>query len=87
MLHMHFHYGRAAPSTQCDSDTIDQFRGHMLLAALACAAQPAVAQGLVLTPRQTEGPLYPDQLPFDRDNDLTSYCLCVIPGDDAQQQD
>ena len=28
------------------------------------------AQALVETPRQTEGPFYPDHLPLDRDNDL-----------------
>lgn len=33
------------------------------------------AQALVETPRQTEGPFYPDRLPLDRDNDL------VILGD------
>ena len=30
----------------------------------------AFAQALVLTPAQTEGPYYPNQLPLDRDNDL-----------------
>ena len=28
------------------------------------------AEELALTPRQTEGPFYPDQLPLDTDNDL-----------------
>lgn len=28
------------------------------------------AEGLMLTPRQTEGPFYPDHLPLDTDNDL-----------------
>ncbi|TFZ04292.1 protocatechuate 3,4-dioxygenase [Ramlibacter rhizophilus] len=31
---------------------------------------PARAQGLPLTPRQTEGPFYPVELPADRDHDL-----------------
>ena len=30
----------------------------------------AFAEALSLTPRQTEGPLYPDNLPLDTDNDL-----------------
>jgi len=29
------------------------------------------AEALTLTPRQTEGPYYPDHLPLDQDNDLT----------------
>jgi protocatechuate 3,4-dioxygenase, beta subunit len=30
----------------------------------------ALAEALTLTPRQTEGPFYPDRLPLDTDNDL-----------------
>src|SRR5438270_2964600 len=30
----------------------------------------AFAEQLILTPRQTEGPFYPDHLPLDTDNDL-----------------
>src|SRR5262245_6997605 len=30
----------------------------------------AFAEALTLTPRQTEGPFYPDHLPLDTDNDL-----------------
>ena len=29
-----------------------------------------MAEELVRTPRQTEGPFYPDRLPLDTDNDL-----------------
>jgi protocatechuate 3,4-dioxygenase beta subunit len=43
----------------------------MLIGALACSTQRALAQGLILTPAQTEGPFYPDRLPLDQDNDLT----------------
>lgn len=50
---------------------VDRRRRRMLLGALACAAQPVLAQGLIPTPRQTEGPFYPDRLPLDQDNDLT----------------
>lgn len=52
-------------------DHTDLQRRRMLLGALACAAQPALAQALWPTPPQTEGPFYPDRLPLDRDNDLT----------------
>jgi protocatechuate 3,4-dioxygenase beta subunit len=34
------------------------------------AAPGAFAEALSLTPRQTEGPFYPDKLPLDTDNDL-----------------
>ena len=33
-------------------------------------ATGAFAEALTLTPRQTEGPFYPDRLPLDTDNDL-----------------
>lgn len=39
------------------------------LAALF-AAPGAFAEALSLTPKQTEGPFYPDKLPLDTDNDL-----------------
>jgi len=39
--------------------------------ALALFAAPgAFAEQLMLTPRQTEGPFYPNKLPLDTDNDL-----------------
>ena len=38
--------------------------------ALAFTAPGAFAEQLALTPRQTEGPFYPDKLPLDTDNDL-----------------
>ena len=38
--------------------------------ALAFAAPGAFAEQLTLTPRQMEGPFYPDHLPLDTDNDL-----------------
>jgi protocatechuate 3,4-dioxygenase beta subunit len=34
------------------------------------AAGPSSAAALVVTPRQSEGPFYPTDLPLDRDNDL-----------------
>src|SRR5215203_5099496 len=41
-------------------------------AIIAAHALPswAFAEELVRTPRQTEGPFYPDRLPLDTDNDL-----------------
>ncbi|MEO5715365.1 MAG: protocatechuate 3,4-dioxygenase [Luteolibacter sp.] len=38
--------------------------------ALALSAPGAFAEQLLLTPKQTEGPFYPDHLPLDTDNDL-----------------
>ena len=42
----------------------------LLLGALACGARRTLAQSLMATPAQTEGPFYPDRLPLDQDNDL-----------------
>ena len=41
-----------------------------LASSLACTTHLALAQSLIATPAQTEGPFYPDKLPLDRDNDL-----------------
>jgi protocatechuate 3,4-dioxygenase beta subunit len=46
------------------------FLGGVALGALAFSAPGAFAEELVRTPRQTEGPFYPDKLPLDTDNDL-----------------
>ena len=40
------------------------------LGALWFAVPGAFAEELIRTPRQTEGPFYPDKLPLDTDNDL-----------------
>src|SRR4051812_38561639 len=50
-------------------------RRHLLRTGLTLGAAtffaPGVfAQQLIRTPRQTEGPFYPDKLPLDTDNDL-----------------
>jgi protocatechuate 3,4-dioxygenase beta subunit len=49
--------------------------------AVGAILQPKLlhAAGLVLTPRQTEGPFYPVELPTDRDSDLVR-----VTGADAQ---
>ena len=46
------------------------FLGALSLGAAAFATRSAFAEELVRTPRQTEGPFYPDKLPLDTDNDL-----------------
>ncbi|MNO90625.1 Protocatechuate 3,4-dioxygenase beta chain [compost metagenome] len=46
-----------------------RFVGGCLVSSLALASSGAWAL-LLPTPRQTEGPFYPDRLPLDRDNDL-----------------
>jgi protocatechuate 3,4-dioxygenase beta subunit len=43
------------------------------------AVPGAFAEQLVLTPRQTEGPFYPDHLPLDTDNDLIMINDSVTP--------
>jgi protocatechuate 3,4-dioxygenase, beta subunit len=42
----------------------------LTLGAAALATPGALAAALTQTPRQTEGPFYPDKLPLDTDNDL-----------------
>jgi protocatechuate 3,4-dioxygenase beta subunit len=46
------------------------FLGGLALGAMAFTRPGAFADELVRTPRQTEGPFYPDKLPLDTDNDL-----------------
>lgn len=55
--------------------TPDRTRRHFLAALAATGggllyAPGILAEQLVLTPRQTEGPFYPSTLPLDTDNDL-----------------
>lgn len=47
-----------------------QFLTRTALAAAFFTVPGAFAEALVQTPRQTEGPFYPDKLPLDTDNDL-----------------
>src|SRR5688572_2345803 len=48
-----------------------RFINGLAFAGAAAFAAPGVfAEQLTLTPRQTEGPFYPDRLPLDTDNDL-----------------
>ena len=43
----------------------------LLLASGGLVTNGLYAEALLLTPRATEGPYYPDHLPLDQDNDLT----------------
>jgi protocatechuate 3,4-dioxygenase beta subunit len=45
-------------------------RGVVATAAIISLPRWAFAEELLRTPRQTEGPFYPDHLPLDTDNDL-----------------
>ena len=36
-----------------------------------------MAETLTLTPKQTEGPFYPDKMPLDTDNDLIMVYTCT----------
>jgi protocatechuate 3,4-dioxygenase beta subunit len=58
------------------------FLGGLAVGALgvaACASPGAFADQLVRTPRQTEGPFYPDRLPLDADNDLIVVGDAITP--------
>jgi protocatechuate 3,4-dioxygenase beta subunit len=46
---------------------------------LICTTAEALAEDLTLTPRQTEGPFYPDKLPLDTDNDLLILNNSITP--------
>ncbi|WP_394794927.1 intradiol ring-cleavage dioxygenase [Armatimonas sp.] len=47
-----------------------QRRSFLTLGGVLLATPGAFAQELSRTPKQTEGPFYPDKLPLDTDNDL-----------------
>jgi protocatechuate 3,4-dioxygenase beta subunit len=47
-----------------------RFLAQMASAGAFFTVPGAFAEALTLTPRQTEGPFYPDHLPLDTDNDL-----------------
>src|SRR5256884_5529643 len=47
-----------------------RFLNRLSLGAALFTVPGAFAEELLRTPRQTEGPFYPDHLPLDTDNDL-----------------
>ncbi|MCS6860210.1 MAG: protocatechuate 3,4-dioxygenase [Abditibacteriales bacterium] len=51
----------------------------MTLGLAAFTVPGAFAEELVRTPRQTEGPFYPDRLPLDTDNDLLIINDAITP--------
>ena len=55
------------------------FLSTLALGATALTTRGAFAEELVKTPRQTEGPFYPNKLPLDTDNDLIIINDTVTP--------
>lgn len=55
------------------------FLRSMTLGAAFLTVPGAFAEQLTLTPRQTEGPFYPDHLPLDTDNDLLIVNDAITP--------
>ncbi|HLG17450.1 MAG TPA: protocatechuate 3,4-dioxygenase [Blastocatellia bacterium] len=55
------------------------FLGGLAMGAAFFAVPGLFAEELVRTPRQTEGPFYPDKLPLDTDNDLLMINDSVTP--------
>jgi protocatechuate 3,4-dioxygenase, beta subunit len=55
------------------------FLGSLAIGAAAYTTRGAFADDLVRTPRQTEGPFYPDKLPLDTDNDLLIVNDAITP--------
>jgi protocatechuate 3,4-dioxygenase, beta subunit len=56
------------------------FLRQIALASSLFAVPGAFAEELIRTPRQTEGPFYPDKLPLDTDNDLLVINDGLTPG-------
>lgn len=56
------------------------FLGGLSFGAAWFAVPGAFAEELVRTPRQTEGPFYPNKLPLDTDNDLLIVNDGITPG-------
>ena len=55
------------------------FLRQVALGMAAFAAPGAFAEALTRTPKQTEGPFYPDKLPLDTDNDLIVMNNAITP--------
>jgi protocatechuate 3,4-dioxygenase beta subunit len=57
-----------------------KFIQQVALSASALAVPGVMAEELTVTPRQTAGPFYPDNLPLDTDNDLVVINNSLNPG-------
>lgn len=55
------------------------FLGALAFGAAAFTTRGVFAEELVRTPKQTEGPFYPDKLPLDTDNDLLIINDAITP--------
>ena len=55
------------------------FLGGLVFGAAAFSTRGLFAEELMRTPRQTEGPFYPDKLPLDTDNDLLIINDAITP--------
>jgi protocatechuate 3,4-dioxygenase beta subunit len=60
-------------------DSRRAFLGTLTLGAAAFTTRGLFADELVRTPKQTEGPFYPDKLPLDTDNDLLVINDAITP--------
>lgn len=56
-----------------------RFLSHVATATALFTVPGAFAEELIRTPRQTEGPFYPDRLPLDTDNDLLIINDAITP--------
>jgi protocatechuate 3,4-dioxygenase, beta subunit len=56
-----------------------QRRSFLTLGSLLLTTPGAFADELARTPKQTEGPFYPDKLPLDTDNDLLQINDAITP--------
>ena len=70
----------SAMQSALKSGTRRSFLGGLAWTAAAFSVRGAFAEELVRTPRQTEGPFYPDHLPLDTDNDLLIINDAITPG-------
>jgi protocatechuate 3,4-dioxygenase, beta subunit len=61
------------------SVTRRRFLSRLAIGGALVAVPGAFAEQLTLTPRQTEGPFYPDRLPLDTDNDLLVINDAITP--------
>ncbi len=57
-----------------------RFLSHAAFAAALFSTKGLFAEELFRTPRQTEGPFYPNKLPLDTDNDLLIINDSITPG-------